>query len=176
MVLCMATPLKEKQEAFAQLLAEGKDAASAYITAGYRPNQPASSKLARSPKIVERVEEILSRRQAIQDEVDLKVATKLSVSKQWVMAMLRQTAERCLETKPLLDKHGKFSGRLTHMPSAGIRALELLGKEMGMFIDRKDVRMLRLEDLTQEQLYGFLAELQSRAEENDRESDPGRTH
>lgn len=48
----------QRQEAFAQLLAKGTKAAKAYTEAGYQPNQPASSRLARKAYIVQRVTEI----------------------------------------------------------------------------------------------------------------------
>jgi phage terminase small subunit len=50
-----------------------------------------------------------------------------------------ENAERALQHIPVLDRHGKPTGEYRYDGSVANRALELLGKQQGMFIDRHEV-------------------------------------
>ena len=54
------------------------------------------------------------------------------------MARLVETAERALQAVPVTDRKGEPTGEFTYQGSVALRALELLGRELGMFSDRKD--------------------------------------
>jgi phage terminase small subunit len=60
-----------RHERFAQDLAKGMSQAEAYRNAGYRPNDPAASRLARNVKVQARVAEIVDRG-AIRTEITLQ--------------------------------------------------------------------------------------------------------
>lgn len=62
------------------------------------------------------------------------------VSKAWVLARLKENAERALQAVSIKDENGETIGEYKYEGSVANRALELLGKECGMFIDRKEVK------------------------------------
>ena len=64
---------------------------------------------------------------------------KTSVSKAWVIAKLVENVERAMQVVPVLDRQGNPTGDYTYQGNVANRALELIGKEYGMFIDRKEI-------------------------------------
>ncbi|OGT57524.1 MAG: hypothetical protein A3E01_08275 [Gammaproteobacteria bacterium RIFCSPHIGHO2_12_FULL_63_22] len=138
-----------QQESFAQLLASGRSQADAYRSAypgsqEWKPEtlHPAASKLSADYKVATRVKTL--RAIITQQAID-----EASTDKAWVMRRLKTVAERCLQAAPVLDKKG--NPVLTATEHGGVvpafefnsmganRSLELIGKENGMFIDRKEV-------------------------------------
>lgn len=86
----------------------------------------------------------------IKSEVDrrLKLASEeAQVSAEWVLTRLKKLAERCMqEVEPKIRANGLFkldkaTGKICFdFDSAGAsKALELLGKTKGMFVDKHDV-------------------------------------
>lgn len=71
------------------------------------------------------------------------------LSKQWVLDRLMSVAERCRQVEPVQDRQGhpvlvkcldgSLKAAFTFDAAGANRSLELLGKEQGMFIDRKEV-------------------------------------
>ena len=116
-------PLLEnaKHERFAQALAAGKTAVDAYEFAGYRRNRGHASTLRKNPKLLKRVDEILETQGQIQGRGALAAIERAGLTKSRFMEML-------IDDRELARKNGQAS--------AAIRATELLGKELGMFIDR----------------------------------------
>lgn len=107
----MPTLENPKHEAFAQGLAKGLSASVAYVAAGYRESRSSASRLSTNANIVARVAEL----QAM-------VAERVVVDRQWVLSKLIENATNTQETNP----------------SASNKALELIGKEIGMFVDRTE--------------------------------------
>ncbi|MCR4333368.1 MAG: hypothetical protein NUV34_11790 [Sulfuricaulis sp.] len=141
--------LTYQQESFAQLVASGRSQADAYRAAYPRSQEwtldalyAQSSALAADSKVSVRIKTLRAviAQQAIDDAV---------VNKSWVLKRLKTVAERCLQSAPVLDKKGYpvltevEDGEVVpafDFNSAGAnRALELLGKEQGMFVDRKEI-------------------------------------
>jgi phage terminase small subunit len=94
-----------RHERFALALAEGKTAIGAYVAAGYKPNRSAASRLSADVNILARVNQLRG---------DLIQQDKLD--RAWIISRLMRNAEK---------ENGAVSNR----------ALELLGKTMGMFKD-----------------------------------------
>jgi phage terminase small subunit len=73
-------------------------------------------------------------------------AERLAVKSDWVVQQLREIVERCMQGKPVLDQKGQpvmtetDFGEITAVwkfePTAANKSLELLGKHIGMFVDR----------------------------------------
>jgi hypothetical protein len=107
-----------KHEQFAHGVAKGLAAGQAYLEAGYseKGKDQSAARLLRNVQICSRVEEIKT-------NIENAVEEKVGVSKAWVIAGLREVAERCMATKPLKD-------------SGANRAYELIGRELGMFQGR----------------------------------------
>ena len=145
----------QKHEHFAQLIAKGnitkREAAN---TAGYSEKgaHVEATRLLKNPKIQARIAELTERKAE-------KVITTAAITKAWVLEELRENAERCLQRKPILDRNGQEVWAFD-APGAN-RALELIGKELGMFVERKVIGFRDLRTATAEELMQLLAEIDS---------------
>ena len=140
-----------KHERLAQALAAGKNAVDAYECAGYRRNRGHASTLRKNPKLLKRVDEILETRGQIQERGALAAIERVRLTRNSIMDML-------LADRELARKNGQSS--------AAIRATELLGKELGMFVDRSDNRHRvekRFSDMTPEEQEIVAADLLTQA-------------
>lgn len=117
-----------RHELFAQELARGKSATEAYELAGYEPNDGNASRLKGNERISARVDEILGR-----------AAERVEIDRAWVLERLIENANRAMQTNPVLDHDGEITGEYRYEGSVANRALELVGKELGMFVERKEV-------------------------------------
>lgn len=109
-----------KYEAFAQRLARGEPILASYVLVGYKKKAQNASRLAKHDDIRARVDEILMRKDESFGRAEAKAITNDLVDKKWVMKRLVYEAEK-----------GEQS-------SARCKALELVGKEMGMFVNRTE--------------------------------------
>lgn len=133
-----------KHERFAQALADGKSQIEAYAAAGYARNRGNAATLKRRESISRRVNELLAERERMARDATERATAELALTKADVMRLL-------------LQRHDAASAAGQH--SAAIRALELLGKQLGMFIDRKEMRVIRsLSDLSEEELDALIAD------------------
>lgn len=124
-----------KRERFAQNLAAGMAVNKAYLDAGYECSREAASassaRLHSNPQIGKRVKELLERRSRIPERpLEKAVATR-----EWVLEHLILNVQRAMQIIPPTKDGGMFR----YEGSVANKALELLGKECGMFIDRKEV-------------------------------------
>src|SRR4029077_2780785 len=104
-------PLKNPQhEHFARLVASGKSLSEAFVAAGYSKTNAASCALRLSKK-----PEVRSRIAELQQIVIQVTTTQVALDRSWVLSELRKIAENGASE------------------SARVRALELCGKELGMF-------------------------------------------
>ena len=101
-----------RHEKFAQGLAQGMSAAEAYTAAGYNGDRTAASRLSTNVNVQSRVSELKER-----------AAASVSLTKEWVLERLIANV-----------KAGQQNADL----SPANKALELLGKELGMFVDRSE--------------------------------------
>lgn len=130
-----------RQEAYAQKLAKGEKQSEAYVAAGYKYDRGSPAKLAKHPDIRRRVAEIVAAREQADEKAREKAVKKLALTEEWIVERLMYNAERCLRGQPILDKNGvqipgQYSGKPDSMGAN--KALELLGKYKGMFIDRHE--------------------------------------
>lgn len=117
-------PLKNpKHEIFAQELANGENATQAYRNAGFADSRANACRLQQDERVRQRVNELMEQRARRHDKATEKAISELGLTKQWVLARLVENAEQAL-----IRKDGSVANR----------ALELIGKEQGMFIDRKE--------------------------------------
>jgi DUF438 domain-containing protein len=78
------------------------------------------------------------------------------------MRRLQENVERAMSIEPVLDGKGHPTGVYKYQGSVANRALELLGKELGMFIDRNEVKTtmeIRLAQMTREERLKYAWEL-----------------
>lgn len=125
-------------------LTNGGNATQAALAAGYSDGcaRRMGTRLATNSHIRATLE-------ARRSEIISKVEAKTEVTKEWITASLKTVAERCMQAAPVLnrkgervfieDADGNYAPAFTFEPAGANRALELLGKERGMFIDRKEI-------------------------------------
>lgn len=129
-----------RHERFAQELAAGKSAAEAYELAGYKPNRGNAASLKQDQSISTRVAELLQERAEMHAQATAEAVQRISLTKEWVLERLIENAERALQARQVKDSEGNPTGEYKYDGAVANRALELLGKELGMFIDRKQVQ------------------------------------
>jgi hypothetical protein len=128
-----------RHERFAQQLASGMSGTAAYEAAGYKPSPGAASRLSKSDKIRQRVADLLSEREQRHSKAVEKAIERTALTKEWVIGRLIENAERALQARGVVTAKGEPTGEYRYDGMVANRALELLGKELGMFIDRKEV-------------------------------------
>ena len=151
-----------KHELFAQELAKGKSAIEAHEVAGYKPHRSTASTLARLPSISARVDELLAIREEMHGQSTQKAVQRTALTKEWVIEGLMENAARALQRQAVLDDDGKPIGEYHYQGNVANRAFELLGKELGMFIDRKETgapgEFAAIDSMSGPELLAFLAQ------------------
>jgi phage terminase small subunit len=122
-------PLKNnKHEHFAHLVARGESPANAYVLCGHSKNgaRQSGNRLLRKPEVRARVEQL---KKAISE----RQIEKIALDRDWVVTMLMENATRAMQWEPIRDRAGNPTGGYTYQGGVANKALELLGKELGMF-------------------------------------------
>lgn len=130
-----------KHEIIAQRLAEGDTQTKALIAAGYSAKsagQTAVGVLKKNPAIRQRCAEIRAAKQAIEDRFNASREGKKEITRSYVRGTLQEVAERCMQHEPILVK-GIPTGEYSFDAAGATRAVELLGKDLGMFVERKEI-------------------------------------
>ena len=114
--------MKERHQEFAKLVASGVNPAVAYVSVGYSDKSPAQSgsKLAKHPKVFALIQQLRGEIRKVAIE---RAAEKMSLTRDWV---IQECMDNVRLAKTLDDK-----GRLNL--AAANQALEMLGREIGMF-------------------------------------------
>ena len=86
--------------------------------------------------------DVLARIRALQEEQ----AKRLSLNSDMVVAKIMETYSRCMQAEPVMEwdymaKEYKPTGEYTFDSKGALRALELLGKHIGMFVDKHEVEV-----------------------------------
>ncbi|NNG04120.1 MAG: hypothetical protein HKM95_08460 [Inquilinus sp.] len=145
----MARLRNPRREAFARLLAAGVEPVSAYVTAGYSQRGAAkwARRLADCPAVAARVtglRRVLAGGPGIPGETGEWAHGEGAVGgtadcggaaagRGWVIGLLVETAERALQPVPATDRKGAPTGAASFQGTIALKALELLGREFGMF-------------------------------------------
>jgi hypothetical protein len=106
---------------------------------------------------------VRTRYEALRGKDTKRALEKAAISKAWVIEKLVENVERAMQAEPVRRKtdegEEEVSGEYVYNGSVANKALELIGKELGMFIDRKEVggpnEFTRMSD---EELDAFLRE------------------
>ena len=101
--------------------------------------------MANRPEVAARIKELTSR---IGNSVTQRLSENVATTKEWVLTKLRENAEEALQVK---------GGS-----AVANRALELLGKELGLFREPEVKLPVNLEDLPQESLERMLAQAEAK--------------
>ncbi len=132
-------------EIIAQRLADGATQAEAYAAA-YGSKSLTSAKTAASrllsnvnkrATVDNRVAEVLGERDSARMTALQTEAKKTGLNKAWVLEQLRTNYERAMQAEPVI-REGQPTGEFRYEGSVANKALELIGKELGMFIERRE--------------------------------------
>jgi len=144
-----------RQETFAQAIALGQHAVDAAEAAGYVPSINGAAARLRGAEVRARVAQL-------QAEIAERAVEIAAIDKSWVMRRLKENVERAMSIEPVLDGKGHPTGLHKYQGAVANRALELLGKELGMFTDRNEVKTtmdIRLEQMSRAERLAYAREL-----------------
>lgn len=126
-------PLNDLQERFVQEYLIDLNASAAAVRAGYKSPRDGAT-LMQIDEVVARIEEAKAER-----------AARLAVKADWIVEQLRLVVERCMQLEPVVEKgqlvletdqFGEVRALVKFNPQAATKALELLGKHVGMFVEK----------------------------------------
>ncbi len=137
-----------RHELYCQARADGMTQMAAYVAAGYTSN-PQTNAWHIEKKVTERIAFIMKTRAERTEKQDQRIAEsirksheeaiqKVALSKEWVLAELRDNAEKAKAAIPVLDSKGEPTGEYRADWSASNQALKLLGVELGMFVEKSE--------------------------------------
>lgn len=132
----MAALTNPKHELFAQELAKGRTAEEAHGIAGYKASRSGASQLKQNLNISNRVGELLSERESVHAQATAQAIKSTALTKEWVIETLMENVAKAMQAKAMTNDEGDPIGEFQYQGSVANKALELLGKEMGMFVDR----------------------------------------
>ncbi len=140
--------LTPKQARFVEEYLVDLNATQAAVRAGYskKTAEQQGARLFRNVKVAAAIREAQEAR-----------SERTKIDQDWVIKRLVGVYEASMEARPVLDKNGEEKG-FTFNPTAANRALELIGKHKGMFIDRKLIGLKNIEDMTEDELVALLGE------------------
>lgn len=127
-----------KHEHFAHLIAKGETPPKAYVKSGFSERGAAQSanRLLKNADVSERIAQL---RKSIEEPARERAIEKAAVDKAWVLDQLIEVVKMAKEPAEM-------------NLAAANKALELIGKEFAMFVDRKVVQTGPLDDLEHEEL------------------------
>lgn len=142
------------EEAYARARAVGMTQVDAMtlVSGGKTKAVGSGSHYEKKPHVKQRIAEI-------QKEITERACEKAAVDREWVLKRLMKVADRCMQEEPVLDRAGEKTGEYKFDSAGANRALELIGKEMGMFVERKQIQMNPLESLSDAELVRMAADL-----------------
>lgn len=117
-----------KQERFVQEYLIDLNGTQAAIRAGYSPHTAkvaATKDLLPNPAIAARIATARA-----------KLSAKAAVSAEWILMRLKSVAERCMQAEPVFRQGVMVEGAYQFDAAGANRALELLGRHLGLFVDR----------------------------------------
>jgi phage terminase small subunit len=116
--------LTEKQRRFCEEYIIDLNATKAAIRAGYSQNtaRQISSENLSKPDIQEYLTQLQRER-----------SQRVALDADWVLRRLRENVERAMQATPVLDRNGNDTGVYRYEGAVANRALELIGRHLGMF-------------------------------------------
>lgn len=125
-----SSKLTPRQERFVQEYLIDLNATQAAIRAGYSENTARSiaAENLTKPNIQQAVTRGFQTR-----------AERVEITQDYVLGRLVQNVERSMQAQPLFDREGNLTGEYTYQGSVANKALELLGKHIGIFPERHEV-------------------------------------
>src|SRR6202158_5583294 len=99
----------------------------------------AASRLQHQGNITQCIAEILAEREEIHQGAVERAIEETGIDKGWVITRLQEVVERSMQREAVTDEEGNPIGEYRFNAAGANKALELIGKELRMFIDRKHI-------------------------------------
>lgn len=141
-----------RHEAFARALADGHNQLKALELAGYRVAELKAPKvyackLHARADVKQRVNNLLLEKGNLRRQAAVNAQKMAEVDEFYVLTQLKTVAARCMQSAPVLDRKGeqiwvetpdgKMAPAYTFNAMGANKALELIGRHLAMFTDRK---------------------------------------
>lgn len=125
--------LTDQQQAFVDAYCLHRNGARAAREAGYSDHRPDATAydLLRNPEIA----------QAVRQRLDA-ISESLFITESTILADLWTIKERCMQREPVRDREGNETGAWTFDARGALKALELMGRHLGMFGSKLDLRAI----------------------------------
>jgi len=125
-----STAAELRRERFAREYLIDLNGTRAAVAAGYSPATAAvtASRLLKDAKV-----------RALIGEAQADLMAEADIDAAWVLAALRDNYERAMTAVPVYDREGNPTGEYTYQGAVANRSLELIGKHIGMFVERHEV-------------------------------------
>ena len=120
--------LTPKQARFVEEYLVDLNATQAAIRAKYHPKMAAQ--LLAKPSIQKAIEEAKKAQ-----------AKRIKITADDVLRDLIEVKDRCMQAVPVLNRQGEETGMYVFDAKAANRSLELIGKHLGMFVEKVDVNV-----------------------------------
>jgi phage terminase small subunit len=149
--------LTAKQELFCQAIVAGENQTDAYRQAysnqkaSVKTSGEAASRLLKNSKVIARLD-------ALRQPILEKVVEKIAVDKAWVLGKLVNIVDMGMQAEPVVDNEGANTGEYKQNLAAANKALELVGKEIGMFVERKEVKLTTIQQLADADLANLITQ------------------
>ena len=137
-------PLKNaRREHYCQLVASGMPSVDAYEAAGYSKANRESSRtnsgqLNVTPEVRNRIDWLLQQKADAFVKSSKSAAEEVGIDKKWVLQRLVDIHNFAITGEPIVNAEGMQLGTKQNLPAAN-KAVELIGREIGMFSERLKV-------------------------------------
>lgn len=133
--------LTDQQRMFVQEYIVDLNSKQAAIRSGYSPRsaEQQGSRLLSNAKV-----------QIAIRKAQAGLQRRTQVTQEWVVNGIVENITRCMQAEPILDRDGNPTGVYKWEPNAANKGYELLGKHLGMFTDKIDMRVTSVEQLLAE--------------------------
>ncbi len=118
------TNLTQEQEHYCRLRATGMNMLDASI---------AIDKSVHTGRKWEKNQAVIARIAMLNDRVSESLLARNEIDRNWVMHNLVKVAERCMQEEAVLDREGNPTGEYQFDSAGALKALNLIGLEVGMF-------------------------------------------
>lgn len=124
------TAPNERQKRFCQEYIKDLNAASAYLRAGYKSNNPdvCGAKLLTKVGIKSYINELLKER-----------SKRTAIDADYVLYGIQDVVERCKQGKPVLDEDGNPTGEWRFEPNACLTGFKMLGQHLKLFTEKHEL-------------------------------------
>ncbi len=135
--------LTPKQQLFVAEYLVDLNATQAAVRAGYSKKTAYSvgHENLKKPEVAAAIQEAMAAR-----------SERTKADQDWIVERLVENVERAMQLEPVTDREGKPVGEHVYQGNVANKALELLGKHLGMFTDKLKLEGDFLDDLSADDL------------------------